>query len=141
MKSKTIRNKLESFEYVRQRIKFYTKIDVLDTIRKRENVYARIVFCKIMRDDFYETLGSIGNFLDKDHTTVLHSIRSFETLELYDDVFYKCYKYLQMELEEQNFLLNCKDFGSEEEQQKQILKIREVIKLATKEYSDEIKIY
>ena len=45
--------------------------DVKDKIQRREIVDARMVFSKILRERGY-TYASIGRFLKKDHSTIVH---------------------------------------------------------------------
>ena len=46
--------------------------------RQRECVVCRAIFSKMMRDKTNISLTEIGSLLDRDHTTVLYSIRNLE---------------------------------------------------------------
>lgn len=53
--------------------------DIMRKYNKREVSEARHIFCKLMRSEFKYSLESIGGFLNgRDHTTVLHSIKTFD---------------------------------------------------------------
>lgn len=43
--------------------------------RKRHLTYARAVFCKIARESMGMTLSDVGKALNRDHATVMHSIK------------------------------------------------------------------
>jgi hypothetical protein len=43
--------------------------------RKRHLTYARAVFCKIARESMGMTLSDVGKILNRDHATVMHSIK------------------------------------------------------------------
>lgn len=56
----------------------------LDTkSRKRELVYARYVFYKELNK--HESLQRIGDFFNRDHATVLHGIRQYDTFMSFND--------------------------------------------------------
>ena len=84
--------KLEYAEALGEIVNKAFKAEILSEKRSRENVDARRVFCFILRDES-NTSTSIGEFLKKDHATVLHYIRTFKGLldsdssfrERYDD--------------------------------------------------------
>lgn len=55
-----------------------TSIDILSRVRKREICDARHMFCAIMKKQFRYSLKSIGGMVSgRDHTTAIHSIRTF----------------------------------------------------------------
>ena len=64
--------------------------DMMSNVRSRENVDARRVFCFILKDEG-NTNSSIGRFLNKDHATVLHYVRTFQGLAASDPSFSKKY--------------------------------------------------
>lgn len=51
--------------------------DILSKVRKKEVVDARHYFFTIMRKHLGHTTTSVGRFTDRDHTTVIHGIRTF----------------------------------------------------------------
>lgn len=46
--------------------------------RKREHVTARIIFSVIARDKFNMTFHAIGQFINRDHSTVIHEKDNFQ---------------------------------------------------------------
>jgi len=54
-------------------------VDVLNRLRKREMVEARMMFSKILRERGYG-LAVIGGFLNKDHTTIMHYLTEIENI-------------------------------------------------------------
>ena len=63
-----------------------TNCDVLERTRQREYVQARSIFYRFARDN-KQTLQAIGKFLERDHATVMHSLKKFEQDVEYDSVF------------------------------------------------------
>ena len=63
-----------------------TNCDVLERTRQREYVQARSIFYRLARDN-KQTLQAIGKFLERDHATVMHSLKKFEQDVQYDSVF------------------------------------------------------
>lgn len=116
-----------SLEHIRERILNYTEIDVKHKSKKRVYVYARMIFTKIMREEFLHTYEKIGDFLNRSHCAMLYSYNSFETIEKYEPKFYKTYKLILTELEQEDLIIRSKIFGAMEDEQ-QIIKIRDIIK-------------
>jgi chromosomal replication initiator protein len=70
----------ELFEIVENKSGF-TKENLISPSRKRELVDMRQLVSFVLKTDFNRTLASIGELLgDRDHTTILHSIRKFYDL-------------------------------------------------------------
>ena len=63
-----------------------TNCDVLEVTRQREYVQARSIFYKLARDN-KQTLQAIGEFIERGHVTVMHSLKKFEQDVQYDSVF------------------------------------------------------
>ena len=63
-----------------------TNCDVVERTRQREYVQARSIFYRLARDN-KQTLQAIGRFLERDHATVMHSLKKFEQDVQYDSVF------------------------------------------------------
>jgi len=63
-----------------------TNCDVLERTRQREYVQARSIFYRLARDN-KQTLQAIGKFLERDHATVMHSLKKFEQDVQYDSAF------------------------------------------------------
>ena len=69
--------------------------DISKKTRAREYVYARRVFSKVGRDFGY-TFEDIGSIIDCDHSTIIHHIKSFETIHATDkEVYGKVVKILK----------------------------------------------
>ena len=51
--------------------------DIISKNRKREIVIARQLFCYITIKYFNYTLKNVGNFLNRDHSTVIHSVNAY----------------------------------------------------------------
>ena len=53
--------------------------DIISKVRKKDIVDARFNFCAIMRKKYRYTYESIGEIINgRDHTTVIHSIDTFD---------------------------------------------------------------
>ena len=73
-------------EVIRKAVETVTNCDVVDRTRQREYVQARSIFYRFARDN-KQTLQAIGKFLERDHATVMHSLKKFEQDVEYDSVF------------------------------------------------------
>lgn len=82
------KNKITPIEIL-QIVGDYHSISVEDIIRKynkREVSDARHMFCKIMKTEFNYSLESIGGFLNgRDHTTIIHSINTFNDRSKFEE--------------------------------------------------------
>lgn len=71
---------------------FYDKpIDIIDKKREKEYVYGRHFYCAYVKEHYVTTLTSIGKTLNRNHATVIHSIREHENLLKAND-----YEYLKL---------------------------------------------
>ena len=69
-----------------QEIKDYICAEGLDTkSRKREVVYRRIYLFKYLQQMEGLTLTAIGKMFNKDHATVIHGLKTFDNVKLYED--------------------------------------------------------
>ena len=73
-------------EVIRKAVETITNCDVVERTRQREYVQARSIFYRFARDN-KQTLQAIGRFLERDHATVMHSLKKFEQDVQYDSVF------------------------------------------------------
>lgn len=65
----------------------YTKEQIQGKSRKRELVYVRHIFTKVLRDKTLLSLAQIGKEINRDHTTVLAGIAVINSrIKMYDDV-------------------------------------------------------
>jgi len=93
--TKSRRNKISPAE-VLQIIGDYHSISVEHIIRKynkREVSDARHIFCKLMKTEFKYSLESIGGFLNgRDHTTIIHSIKTFDDRSKFEEGYMEDYE-------------------------------------------------
>ena len=73
-------------EVIRKAVETITNCDVVERTRQREYVQARSIFYRFARDN-KQTLQAIGKFLERDHATVMHSLKKFEQDVEYDSAF------------------------------------------------------
>jgi len=73
-------------EVIRKAVETVTNCDVVERTRQREYVQARSIFYRFARDN-KQTLQAIGKFLERDHATVMHSLKKFEQDVEYDSLF------------------------------------------------------
>ena len=67
-----------------------TKTDMKRNSRKREVVHARRIFWVILKQHTLLTLVQMGEYLKKDHVTVLHNLRKHEhEIAIYSDYSHK----------------------------------------------------
>lgn len=59
-----------------EEIKEKTGVDVRDKCRKRDNVYTRTIYYKLLRDNELKSYQSIGDTCNQTHCQVLHSIKN-----------------------------------------------------------------
>ena len=76
--------------------------EIKEKSRKQERVRARVVFSAISRKIMFRTYQSIADYLDKDHATICHHVKSHylwigpykEYTDLYNRVLKKCSQFL-----------------------------------------------
>jgi len=69
-----------------------TGIDLRANNRKRNVIYARVIYFKIARDVTKYSLSAIGGEVGKDHATVLfHLEKNFEVIQRFEPEFYNAY--------------------------------------------------
>jgi len=85
----------QEFDMLRDIIQAVMGVDIKNKMRKRDYVYGRMVFYVIMRSKGH-TQQMIGNYVYKDHATVLCGVRKFYELVTVDkylrDVYTECSK-------------------------------------------------
>jgi hypothetical protein len=57
-----------------------TAVDPNDLSRKREVVFTRVIFAKWAKDCLGLTLQMIGNTVNRDHSSVLHWLKMYDSL-------------------------------------------------------------
>jgi hypothetical protein len=129
-----------TLDYIRERILFYTNIDVKDNSRKRDVVYARAIFTKLLRDAHLMPYQKIGDYLGKNHCTMMHSYKLFDTVQNYERRFYKVYRLLCMEIEQED-AIRLKFPELQEKEDEKTEQIRGYIKEAMNELKPEYEAY
>ena len=124
-------------QWLRERILYHTNVDVLDKKRTRENVNARVIFCKIARELFLHTWRKIGEYLSKDHATCMHSANGFEVIKNYEHKFYNAFKLILVELEGEELIIKYHNFGLIDNLEEYIIHYRESIKKVVEEIKQE----
>tara|TARA_R110000803_G_scaffold201950_1_gene266890 strand:+ start:475 stop:960 length:486 start_codon:yes stop_codon:yes gene_type:complete len=71
-------------ETIKQLVEDYFKLDFSKKLRKREYVEARAIYYKLLRENTRMSLAAIGSSMNRDHATVLHSLRQIEDWLQYD---------------------------------------------------------
>lgn len=64
-------------EIIKKATEETTGCDILKVTRRADHVQARNIFYKIARDNSY-TLQAIGDFMNKDHASVMHGLKKFQ---------------------------------------------------------------
>lgn len=72
----TVESEMKSLKEIVNKV---FEVDIMKKYRYRKFVDARMVFAKILRDRGY-TITSIGRFIKKDHTTILHYNVNFDII-------------------------------------------------------------
>tara|TARA_R100000734_G_C3319120_1_gene114335 strand:+ start:7943 stop:8347 length:405 start_codon:yes stop_codon:yes gene_type:complete len=91
-------------EEIKQAVEQETNQNLNIRNRKREMVYARAVYFKLCKQHTRASLSRIGKSVGKDHATVLHGIKVFDThIGIYEDsleykkIFYKLDRIIRRE--------------------------------------------
>ena len=111
--------------------------------RKRELVYARAIYFKLARHFTLKSYDSIGRLVSKDHSSVLHGIRLFDTvISEYEMEYLKVYKELKFTIGKivgnKDKYLN-PDSYYKDKYTKLLIEHRELIKNGNDKYNDLLK--
>jgi hypothetical protein len=71
------------YDKVKQIVELVTRVKITVNNRKREIIDARMIYAKILRERG-ASLSSIGMTINKDHTTIIHYIRTMNDLLVTD---------------------------------------------------------
>jgi hypothetical protein len=115
------------YNKVKQIVELVTGVKIIENNRKREVIDARMIYTKILRERG-ASLVSIGMTINKDHTTIIHYLRTMDSLLITDrEVIRKYIKSKELLLlDEQDLnLLNGNDTVSELSRLKETLEISE----------------
>jgi chromosomal replication initiator protein len=98
---KNKRNKITPTEVLKI-VSDHHSISVFDIIRKynkREVSDARHMFCAVMKTELRYSLKSIGDILNgRDHTTIIHSIKTFYDRSKFEDGYKEQYEKIVEEI-------------------------------------------
>ena len=119
---------IKDLNYIKDRIEFYTGLDIRKDTRKREYVYARQVFSKIMREEFMMTMDTIGKYLGRSHCSIVYAMKTWDTIESYEPQYYKVYQYILLEMDSEQIFIGKKPVGEKRDIEQDILRVREAIK-------------
>jgi hypothetical protein len=115
------------YNKVKQIVELVTGVKIIENNRKREVIDARMIYAKILRERG-ASLVSIGMTINKDHTTIIHYLRTMDSLLITDrEVIRKYIKSKELLLlDEQDLnLLNGNDTVSELSRLRETLEISE----------------
>ena len=115
------------YNKVKQIVELVTGVKIIENNMKREVIDARMIYAKILRERG-ASLVSIGMTINKDHTTIIHYLRTMDSLLITDrEVIRKYIKSKELLLlDEQDLnLLNGNDTVSELSRLKETLEISE----------------
>lgn len=73
-------------------IEYVFEVDILNKVRKRQYVDARMVFAKILQNEGYGST-PIAKFLKKDHATIIHYFKSVNSILKFDQLLMDRYLY------------------------------------------------
>ena len=73
------------FDILRDITQEVCKADPMKETREREAVYARMIMYKVLKSFHKHTVTAIGRMFGKHHATILHSIKQFDNMVIYDD--------------------------------------------------------
>ena len=82
-------NEMSQLKFI---IEYVFEVDILNKIRKRQYVDARMVFSKILYNEGYGPT-SIAKFLKKDHATIIHYFNSINSILKFDQLLMDKYLY------------------------------------------------
>jgi hypothetical protein len=114
--------------------------------RAKEYVYSRAVFFKLARDFTRHSFKEIGEIVHKDHASVMHGMKVYDSLVFNKDLKYlkiynECEKIL-LSIKEDRELRNPADLFSEEEEEVEYWRARyERMSIMFVEKSEELKRY
>ena len=66
-------------------------VDILQKNRKQEVVYARALFCRLAYLNTHHSFSSIGQYIGRNHATVLHAVRNIFPMFEKQSTMFKMY--------------------------------------------------
>lgn len=92
-------------EKLKELIQFETGIDVNKNSRKREIIETRALYFNLLKElNPILTLTEIGETVNKDHSTVIYSLRNYKVYEKYNNVLKQLKIRLKTKIQEENML-------------------------------------
>ena len=85
---------------VKEIVEDYYKLKIDSKTRQRKYVEARAVYYKLLRENSRMSLQAIGNTMNKDHATVLHSLRQIKDWLEYDKQLKRDYNTINSTLQD-----------------------------------------
>lgn len=83
---------MENVESVKLFVNEFFNLDISSKSRLRKNVYARTIYYKLCIDIFKKvTYTELGKHVNRDHATVIYSLKEFESILKYDTLFQEMY--------------------------------------------------
>ena len=67
------------------------EVNISINTRKREYVYARAIFFKLCKEFSHQTLSRIGEFVGRDHASVIYGLYVFDVIVLHNDSILNSY--------------------------------------------------
>jgi len=118
----------KDLNYIKDRIEYWTGVDVTTDSKKRKYVNARMVFCRIIRDRFKITTQTIGDFLGRSHCTIVYLTKNWHTIERFDKKHYKVYLFILLEMDSEEIFIGKKPRGKKQDIDIEVLMVRKAIK-------------
>lgn len=78
-------------DFIVETLQNKTGLDLKKPTRKRQYVLVRSLYYKLAREYTVHSLHKIGSMFNKDHATVLHGLKVFETVKMYEPNLYELY--------------------------------------------------
>lgn len=88
-----------TLKIVADKVANHLDIDIRDKSRKRECVYARVIYYKLCREYTHHTLERIGKEVYRDHASVYVGLKQFESMAFYKDNYWKAYLEIKQEFD------------------------------------------
>jgi hypothetical protein len=78
-------------DFIVETLQNKTGLDLKKPTRKRQYVLVRSLYYKLAREYTVHSLAKIGEMFNKDHATVLHGLKVFDTVKMYEPKLYDLY--------------------------------------------------
>ena len=79
-------------DFIIDTIEAKTNLKLSENTRKRPYILCRAIYYKIAKEYTFNTLSDIGAKFGKGHATVLHGLKVFDEIKIYDKDLYEIYK-------------------------------------------------